>query len=335
MERVKALLNSIPTERLPFNTWEKAHRVYTRRIQRMGIVFICSVVVLGILLAVIVLLLSQPGIALVCLIGIIIILYSFFRTSLLKESQSLLRNKIAFILVVAACLVVVVNLPISTWLITIQNWITNQSILAVPVFIAVYVFASVLGIPNIVMILAAGTLFGLLEGVITVSIADTLSIAVCYVIGKTFVRRRLTSSLRENSRLHKLDRAFAKKGWKIVLLTRLSPVLPSSILNYGFSITQINFWKYLFFSWLGMLPVIFTYVYIGAFSTTILSSNNKPETFIFQVIGLAATCGVMIYVTKLSISALKVKTTENSSSPSLPNNPEQWFRQRYPSENVK
>ena len=178
---------------------------------------------------------------------------------------------------------------------------------AIPTFIAIYVVAAVLGLPNIVLILAAGPLFGLTEGVVSASVADTLSIAACFVIGQTVGRRWITHSVRENSRFHKLDRAFAQKGWKIVLLTRLSPVLPSNILNYGFSLTRIDFWEYLFFSWLGMLPVIFTYVYVGTFGARILTPNPQPENLIFQAVGLVTTLGVMVYATKLAAVALKTE----------------------------
>lgn len=224
------------------------------------------------------------------------------------------RKRVWGALAIASCLIVLVShLPLSTWLPAAQEWISNQGIWAFPTFIAIYVVAAVLGLPNIVLILAAGPLFGLTEGVISASVADTLSIAVCFVIGQTIGRRWITSVVREDSRFHKLDQAFCRKGWKIVLLTRLSPVLPSNILNYGFSITRINVWEYLFFSWLGMLPVIFTYVYVGTFGANIL--NQQTENSIFQALGLAATIGVMFYTTKLTASALSTEATASVTEP--------------------
>ena len=211
----------------------------------------------------------------------------------------------AAIALITCFAVILISLPISEVLSQASQWIASQGIWAIPVFTAVYILAAIFGIPNIVLILAAGTLFGLTKGVISASIADTLSIAACFVIGQTVGRRWLTKVVTEDSRFHKLDRAFAKKGWTIVLLTRLSPVLPSNILNYGFSLTKINFWQYLFFSWLGMLPVIFTYVYVGTFGLSILTLDQSPQKLLFQALGLAATVGVMIYTTKLAASALK------------------------------
>lgn len=216
------------------------------------------------------------------------------------------RKRLWAAIAATSCVVALVaHLPISLWLSSLGDWIGSHGVWTIPIFVVVYVLAAVLGLPNIVLILAAGPLFGLTEGVISASIADTLSIAVCFVIGQTIGRRWIHKLLRENSRFHKLDRAFAKNGWKLVLLTRLSPLLPSNILNYGFSVTRINFWEYLFFSWLGMLPVIFTYVYVGTFGATLLTLSQTPENMVIQALGLLTTVGVMIHATRLAASALQ------------------------------
>ncbi len=245
----------------------------------------------------------------------------------MSMNLALLKRKRLWVgLAIASCLVVLIlQYPFSNWINSsihwisaAHNWLANQGEWAIPTFMALYILAAILGLPNIVLILAAGTLFGLTQGVLSASIADTLSIAACFVIGQTVGRRWITNTVRENSRFHKLDQAFAQKGWKIVFLTRLSPVLPSNILNYGFSLTRINFWEYLFFSWLGMLPVIFTYVYIGTFGANVLTLNQQNDNLIFQAIGLVATLGVMVYATKLAASALKTEepqTTRPLKSP--------------------
>ena len=200
--------------------------------------------------------------------------------------------------------VLIAHLPLSLWLSLGNDWLAGQGVWTIPQFTVFYIVAAIFGIPNIILILAAGPLFGLTEGGINASIADTLSIAVCFVIGQTVGRRWITRLMGNSTRFHKLDKEFAQKGWKIVLLTRLSPLLPSNILNYGFSVTQINFWEYLFFSWLGMLPVIFTYVSVGKVGTSILTLDQPPESLVFQAIGVLATVGVMVYTTRLATSVL-------------------------------
>ena len=61
-----------------------------------------------------------------------------------------------------------------------------------------------------------------------------------------------------------IDEAVAREGWKIVLLTRLSPVFPFNLLNYAFGLTRVSLKHYFFASWLGMIPGTMMYVYIGS-----------------------------------------------------------------------
>ncbi|PZO57314.1 MAG: TVP38/TMEM64 family protein [Phormidesmis priestleyi] len=234
----------------------------------------------------------------------------------MKIAFKWLRKKrvLAGIAIATLLAVLISQLPIFAWISAAHSWLAHQGIWTLPAFVAIYVSAAVFGLPNIFLILAAGTLFGLTQGIMVASGADTLSIAACFVIGQGMGRKWLTGAVKESSRFHKLDRAFAKKGWKIVLLTRLSPLLPSNILNYGFSLTKIAFWEYLFFSWLGMLPVIFTYVYVGTFGASIFATDQQSEHLVFQALGLAVTVGAMVYATHLAASALKMEEVEDSSS---------------------
>ena len=56
----------------------------------------------------------------------------------------------------------------------------------------------------------------------------------------------------------------AREGWKIVGLTRLSPVFPFNLLNYAFGFTQVSLRDYFLASWIGMMPGTFMYVYVGS-----------------------------------------------------------------------
>lgn len=195
-------------------------------------------------------------------------------------------------------------LPIQTWLGDIRDWLATLGFWAMPAFILVYLVATVIGLPNIVLILIAGTLFGLVEGIIAVSIADTLGAIACFGVGRTLARKRIKQWMKKHPQFAQLDRAVNRKGWKILLLTRLSPLVPSNILNYGFSCTKVNFWQYCFFSWLGMLPIIGLYVYLGAFGTSLVRGGLTPGKLAFQGVGLGVTILAAIYTTHLAKKSL-------------------------------
>lgn len=230
------------------------------------------------------------------------------------------RHKRFWLLVLVGIVLVGASstVPLEQWVIAVKNWLTPLGPLAIPVFILLYLVATVLGLPNILLILVAGTLFGLVNGIIAVSIGDTLGAIACFWVGRTIARQRIKKWLSKHPTLAQLDCAVGKKGWKILLLTRLSPLVPSNVLNYGFSCTKVNFWQYCFFSWLGMLPVITLYVYLGSFGVSLLRNGMTPEKIALQLGGLVLAIAAALYTTRLTRQALKPECpVEESQSDSV------------------
>ena len=202
------------------------------------------------------------------------------------------------------------------WLSQINQWLASLGYWAYPTFTVIYVSATLVGLPAIFLFLAAGSLFGFVPGLTVVSFSDTISVAVCYLLGKTVARKKIDKLISQRPQWEEFDRAVAKKGWKIVFLTRLSPLVPSNVLNYGFSLTRINFWQYLFVSWLAMLPVIALYVYLASVGINLLSGNSNPKQIIASIIGVITAVTAIAYTTKLMYDTLfrkSVKSKPNSS----------------------
>ncbi|MEM8832649.1 MAG: TVP38/TMEM64 family protein [Cyanobacteria bacterium P01_G01_bin.19] len=197
------------------------------------------------------------------------------------------------------------------WIVRAYHWLSSLGAWSYPTFTGIYLIATLIGLPAIFLFLAAGSLFGLVPGLILVSISDTLSVALCYLLGRTVARKTVHKWIADRPHWDRFDRAVAKKGWKIVFLTRLSPVVPSNILNYGFSLTKINFWQYVFVSWLAMLPVISVYVYLASVGTSLLSGNNDPRQIIASAIGFITAFMAIAYTTKLMHGTLFAKSTES------------------------
>ena len=85
-------------------------------------------------------------------------------------------------------------------------------------------------------------------------------------------------------------------------------------LNYGFSLTEIDFGQYLFVSWLAMLPVIALYVYLASVGTNLLSGDNDPKQLTASIIGLVTALMAIAYTTKLMHATLFQKPTKSNNS---------------------
>ncbi|MEA4881803.1 MAG: VTT domain-containing protein [Synergistaceae bacterium] len=137
------------------------------------------------------------------------------------------------------------------------------------IFIVLYVIATLFMLPTFFLAIGAGVLFGLVQGIFIVSLASTAGAAASFLAARHLFRNALVSRFGSNRLYKAINGAVACDQWKIVLLTRLSPLFPFNILNYLFGLTGLPFSKYIFASWVGMIPVTVAYVYLGTLGADI------------------------------------------------------------------
>jgi uncharacterized membrane protein YdjX (TVP38/TMEM64 family) len=142
-----------------------------------------------------------------------------------------------------------------------------------------------------------------------VSASSTLGATASFLVGRYLAREWVAGKMRAFPRFAAVDEAVAQEGWKIVGLTRLSPVFPFNLLNYAFGITRVKLRHYVPASWLGMLPGTVLYVYIGSLAGDLATLGAEgrartPQEWAFYVVGLLATAAVTIQVTRLARRAL-------------------------------
>ncbi|MEL6502347.1 MAG: VTT domain-containing protein, partial [Cyanobacteria bacterium J06623_1] len=111
-----------------------------------------------------------------------------------------------------------------------------------------------------------------------------------------------------NQKFSAIDRAVGQEGFKIVALTRLSPVFPFNLLNYGLGVTGVSLKDYVLAS-IGMIPGTIMYVYIGSLAGSIATiggetNANPVAQWAIRIIGFVATVAVTLYVTKIARKAL-------------------------------
>ncbi len=198
------------------------------------------------------------------------------------------------------------------------NEIKHLGYLGVIAFILIYILATILFIPGSFLTLGSGAIFGVIWGTVYVSIGSILGGTLAFLVGRYMARDWIDHQLEGKANFKKIAEAVSKDGWKIVLLTRLSPVFPFNLLNYAFGITKVSLKDYFLASWIGMLPGTIMYVYIGSVIGDIaklsLGVKDRQRTtgeLILYGVGFLATIGVTIYITKIAKKALE-NESENS-----------------------
>jgi uncharacterized membrane protein YdjX (TVP38/TMEM64 family) len=154
--------------------------------------------------------------------------------------------------------------------------------------------------------------FGVVKGSIVCSIAATLGATAAFLVGRYLTRDWVARKIEGNESFSSIDKAVAGEGWKIVGLTRLSPVFPFTFLNYAFGLTRVSLRDYFLASWIGMMPGTVMYVYLGALANAgIQSEGRTPAQWALLIIGLLATIAVTIFVTRIAKKALGKKIESN------------------------
>jgi uncharacterized membrane protein YdjX (TVP38/TMEM64 family) len=177
------------------------------------------------------------------------------------------------------------------------------------IFIGLYIVATVLFVPGSALTLGAGALFGVAWGSVYVSLGATLGATAAFLVGRYLARDAIARKIEGNARFAAIDQAVAIEGWRIVGLTRLSPVFPFTLLNYAFGLTRVKLGHYVLASWIGMMPGTVMYVYLGSLARA--ASGTPLRTlgeWVLYGIGLLATVGVTVLVTRLARKALAEKT---------------------------
>ena len=189
-------------------------------------------------------------------------------------------------------------------------WVDQLGIWGPVVFILGYIIATVAFIPGSILTLAAGAIFGLLQGTIYVFIGATIGSTLAFLISRYVARARIERRLSGNQKFQTIDRAVGAEGLKIVFLLRLSPVFPFNLLNYGLGLTKVRLRDYLIAAF-GMLPGTFLYVYYGKLAGDVaaVAGGVKIEKgagyWTVLVLGLVATIVVTTIVTRIARKALK------------------------------
>jgi uncharacterized membrane protein YdjX (TVP38/TMEM64 family) len=190
------------------------------------------------------------------------------------------------------------------------EWTASLGVVGPLVVTAAFVPATLLFLPPALLALGAGFAFGLLRGFAITVVGKTLGGAAAFTIGRTVARRRVRRMIDRRPRLRAVDRAVEREGFKIVALSRLSPLVPFGAINYTFGATKIPFSRYLAATFIGGILPSLLYVYLGTIARSLTgavtgASETGPGAWALYGGGLAATVALTWVVARVARHALE------------------------------
>jgi len=207
------------------------------------------------------------------------------------------RQKLAIAAGIAVALLAIsAFLPLAEWAESFEESLESGNLLvAVALFTAVYVLATLLFVPGWVFPLAAGAAFGLIWGILIAVAASVVSATAAFLVARYLLRAAVARRADKHRLFKQLDRAVAKDGWRMVAMMRLTPILPFAVKNYFLGLTSIGVVPYALATAAGMLPGLLVKVYLGAVGRAALSLRD-PMRWTMLVIGLAASGALMLWL---------------------------------------
>jgi len=228
-----------------------------------------------------------------------------------RRGRSIIIKLVAAAAVVAALLAAGSLFDIQARMHALLHAIEGLGAVGYAVFFGVYVLACAFFIPGSILTLGAGAIYGVVIGSVLVSVSSTVGATAAFLIGRHLARGWVSRKIAGNAKFSAIDTAVGEEGWKIVGLTRLSPVFPFALLNYAYGLTKVRLRDYVLASLIGMLPGTVMYVYIGSLAKSLSAvaadcadCERSALQWVLYAVGLLATVGVTIYVTNIARKAL-------------------------------
>jgi uncharacterized membrane protein YdjX (TVP38/TMEM64 family) len=194
-------------------------------------------------------------------------------------------------------------LPVKEWTVALAERIRGAGATGVVAFIVVYVVAEVALVPGSLLTMAAGFAYGPTEGLLVASPASVLAATAAFLLGRTALRRWVQEKIARSPKTRALDRAIGCNSFKLVLLLRLSPVVPFNVLNYMLGVSDVAVGRYVVASFVGMVPGTWLYVYLGSLATTAAgltaeSQGGVSTRLTLTIAGLIATAIAVLLITR-------------------------------------
>lgn len=211
-------------------------------------------------------------------------------------------------------------LPVQQYTLSALDWIESLGIYGYGIFIVAYIVFTVLFLPGFILTVGGGALFGIFGGFIAVSLGSTMGACLAFLLGRFVARDAIDKKVAGNEKFAAIDRAVGQQGWKIVFLTRLSPIFPFNLINYAYGLTGVPFWHYALASWIGMMPGTLVYVYLGwaagdaAKAALGESTATSGMEWTLRIVGLLVAIAVTVYITRLARRALREAVPEATKS---------------------
>ena len=155
---------------------------------------------------------------------------------------------------------------------TVQQAVAASGPWAPLVYVALHVLLTLVPVSKNLLSAVAGALFGLVGGIALSWVASMVSAVVTFLIARRLGREAVAAMT--GPRIDKVEELLRRQGVLAVVVARLTPVLPFTVVNYGAGVSAITMRDFVLGTAVGILPGTVGYAALGA------SAGRDATTFV-------------------------------------------------------
>jgi uncharacterized membrane protein YdjX (TVP38/TMEM64 family) len=236
-----------------------------------------------------------------------------------KVSRAICYQVGALVLAIALAIALSRFVPVVNFIETLQQRVMNWGAWAAICYPLLFALCNIFLLPGGIIAVGGGFFFGLWWGFLVVFAGNVVGTAISFALSRSIARRWFQRKLSGNSTLRVLGPAVERESWKIILLSQLHPVFPTSLLNYFYGLTRIRFGSYMLWASIGRVPGIFLYAYLGTLgqlAVRIMRGKSYPRMIEYWIWGGAfvTTALLMVVLGRLAYQAIQASQASAGAS---------------------
>ena len=199
--------------------------------------------------------------------------------------------------------------PVVEFILRLQQKIGAMQFWGAVLYPLLYGTCNVLLLPGGVLAIGSGLFFGIWWGFFLNLVGNVGGAAVSFLISRKLGRGGVARQFLKRRKWAALDEAIARDGWKIIFLSQVHPLFPSSLLNYLYGVTRVRFGTCMLWVALGQAPGLFLYAYFGTMAQYGLriwqgKTHPHPMEYVIWLGGLVLTFVVTTALARIALRAL-------------------------------
>jgi len=184
-----------------------------------------------------------------------------------------------------------------------STWVQTLGVWAPLAFLGAYVGVVLLMLPAFLLAMAAGAVFGVVNGSLLVLTGATVGGTLAFRLGRTVLRASVARRVAAHPTLSAVDRVIGDDGLRLMFLLRLSPAIPFVLSNYALGVTRVRTRDFVM-AMPGMLPIIASYAAFGAAGAKAANGKGALPMPVL-VLGIVATVVLGLLFARMTQRALR------------------------------